>query len=502
MQVNSSANARYYASYQRNTNVKSYVGFTQTENSGGIPNAAAESSNSVKSRDSQDFLRTWMSQETECDVGAVTIAESEDKGEFLGLTMIPEKGQSMTYGMRAMLPEQSTPDNPIVQVISNLGGKKEIYNVDVSKVNPQNATQLEMFALLSYTDKMGTTDGGTFGSFHQLKVYAFNASENGYCGSLSGGDVFLNEKFDWSAIMEDIMKDYLKAGIYNQYENCNKLLTFFDMFADKNKESDEFYSASAEKSEGLPEGGKATAEEINTKEAAAKEVVTEEKEDYQKLLKDKIDELMAKIQKGDTETTYQIGAQSFTEEEWNEFLESFDSVEEAIKELMKEEQEIIESKQVQKEQAITDDESSLLVAESTSCTYPAADSKEEDIRYLTWYTEEGIFCRKSGQTEGYEWSITLKNKEQYDKVMDFIGQFPSDWNMRFAACENFWTDFINDEIDMDGFMGFMEETNKGVPDDSLTIDDAMYIDKNKVQWAKYLNPLGGRLYTSEEMNWM
>ena len=71
--------------------------------------------------------------------------------------------------------------------------------------------------------------------------------------------------------------------------------------------------------------------------------------------------------------------------------------------------------------------------------------------------------------------------------------------MRFAAHENFWNDFLNNGIDMDGFMEFMNGTNKGVPDFSVTIDDSMYIDKNRMQWAKYTNPLGARFYTAEEM---
>jgi len=42
----------------------------------------------------------------------------------------------------------------------------------------------------------------------------------------------------------------------------------------------------------------------------------------------------------------------------------------------------------------------------------------------------------------------MMKEEQYIKALGFIGQFPSDWNMRFAAHENFWNDFLNDEIDM------------------------------------------------------
>ena len=153
---------------------------------------------------------------------------------------------------------------------------------------------------------------------------------------------------------------------------------------------------------------------------------------------------------------------------------------------------------MQKEQVVIEDASSLLTTESTFCSYPTNNSKE-DILYVTWYTREGIFCRKAGQLEGYEWSITFDNKEQYDKVMEFIGQFPSDWNLRFVAHENFWTDFLNDEIDMDGFMKFVEGTNKGVPDYSITVGDSMYIDKEKIQWAQYMNPLGTKFYTAEEM---
>lgn len=229
---------------------------------------------------------------------------------------------------------------------------------------------------------------------------------------------------------------------------------------------------------------------------------TEESMDYAKILKEKINEIFVKIQNGDTEPTYQIGAQSFTEKEWDEFLEKFDSIEEAIQELMREEKERKEAEESSKDDVVINDASTLLTTESTSCVYETADPDDDDIRYITWYAEDGIFCRKAGQTEGYEWSIAFENREQYDKVMEFIGQFPSDWNMRFAAHENFWNDFLNDEIDMEGFMEFINGTKKGVPDYSITVGDSVYIDKDKMQWAKYMNPLGARFYTAEEMHQM
>ena len=541
---------------------------------------------------SEEYETNIVSDETEVytakQTGAVSIAETEDGGEFLGLTMVPEEGPSVTYGMRAMLSEKSTPDNPIVQVVSNLGGKKVIYNVEVNKVNPDNATQLEMFALLSYTDKMGITDGGTFGSHQQLEVYGGNASSIGYCGSLSGENVFLNERFDWASIMERMVQVYKDAGIENQAEDCKALFDFFATYTENNEVKDntviDFSRFAPNAPEEVKQAFMEAAEETGYNEGermdylsqvfihqvenrqngvadytdvfggsiasalqTAKEILydlenplmpisqrgknaakyveqekefyrafieklegltgtdtvdTEETVDYAKILEEKINEIFTKIQNGDTEASYQIGSQSFTEKEWEEFLDKFDSVEEAIQELMKEEQARKEAEEARKEDVFTNDASTLLTTESTSCVYETADPDDDDIRYITWYTEEGIFCRKAGQTEGYEWSITYENKEQYDKVMEFIGQFPSDWNMRFAAHENFWNDFLNDEIDMDGFMEFINGTNKGVPDYSITVGDSMYIDKDKMQWAKYTNPLETRFYTAEEMHQM
>ena len=73
-------------------------------------------------------------------------------------------------------------------------------------------------------------------------------------------------------------------------------------------------------------------------ESTGAEIDAEETMDYYaKILEEKINEIFVKIQNGDTEASYQIGSQSFTEKEWEEFLDKFDSVEEAIQELMKEE---------------------------------------------------------------------------------------------------------------------------------------------------------------------
>ncbi|MDE5966442.1 MAG: hypothetical protein K2G89_06380 [Lachnospiraceae bacterium] len=54
--------------------------------------------------------------------------------------------------------------------------------------------------------------------------------------------------------------------------------------------------------------------------------------DYQKILHEKIQEISEKIKNGDTEPSYQIGNQSFTEKEWDKLIEAFDEVQDEIRE--------------------------------------------------------------------------------------------------------------------------------------------------------------------------
>ena len=249
----------------------------------------------------------WMEECSDIEsLDAVTIVNHAEQGESLGLTMVPEEGENAVYGMSAFLVESSTPDNPIVQIRSNLNGERVYYNVEVNKVDPESATQLEMFALLSYTDEMGLTDGGAFGSFQKLQVYSMNASLSGYCEDISGVDTFLNTTFNWPEIIGSIMQDYLDAQLQSQYKDCENLINYFE----KRDAQDE---------------------------------------DYQEFIQDKMAEIMEKIEKGETKNSYQIGAETFTEDEWDKFLENFDSIQEVLKELMKERLEKKEEEALEKE---------------------------------------------------------------------------------------------------------------------------------------------------------
>lgn len=424
MQIRNSVSSGTYLSYRKRSSTSNSEEFRLKEDAE-PKGASGHVYSGVESR-RQDNYDVWMTQRTkgteylrntvlENDTGAVTIAQNEEEGEFLGLTMVPEEGQSVTYGMRAMLSDKSTPTNPIVQVISNLGGKKEIYNVDISKVDPKNATQLEMFALLSYTDKKGITDGGTFGSYQQLQTYAYNASQSGYCDSLSGEKVFLNERFNWSDIIEKVMQDYLEAGISKQYEDCRKLL---DAFLQMDPDSDE---------------------------NSVTETALEENTDLREALKEKMNEFLEKIKNGATEATYQIGAQSFTEKEWEKFLEQFDSIEEAIRELMRERHAKEEEEQIAKKQ----DEKATVI-EKLVVSLPTL-----GISFYYNYSTGVLECvddTDSRPGRQIRWSKELSG-EEFDRCSPLFEKYKGErtWEYKYEAYlgnEDFWDRYMKQELDL------------------------------------------------------
>ena len=246
----------------------------------------------------------------------------------------------------------------------------------------------------------------------------------------------------------------------------------------------------------------------------------EEDTDYQSFLREKIDEISVKIQTGDTEPSYRIGSQSFTEKEWKQFLVKFDSVQETVRKLQQEEFAKRLEEKIQKEENVKSlkektqkaeeiEESTIsakidmLVSETVSARFPLQkldeDGNKQYDQYLIAIDENGIRCSKPGQ-DTYEWQIIFSDEKQYEKAsefLDFAGEHMD--NMLFAAHENFWEDYLNANMNVEAFQEFLMGTNNGLPDYSITSGDSMYIDKEKVQWAKYMNPLNAKFYTAKEM---
>lgn len=216
--------------------------------------------------------------------------------------------------------------------------------------------------------------------------------------------------------------------------------------------------------------------------------------DYMKKVQEKIEEIYQKLINGDTEVSYQIGGESMTEKEWDMLLAKFDAIQEDVRESAEEEQE----KRIKDEQKIRalDEKANVLYDNATAalksltseisvCRY--SDNAGEQTIYITCYTEEGIFCRRQGQTDGFLWSIKYSEHSQYEKVADFLNNFNHGDNLRFASHENFWRDFLSGALDTEEFVDFWSTANNGIPDYTKTVGDSTFIDSNKIKFAKYMN---------------
>lgn len=357
---------------------------------------------------------------------ATSLSESSENGKKIGVTAVGNKGYIAMYA------DSSTEQDPIVKVGD--------YEVRVKDVNPNSATKIEMFALMSYMDDKGLTNNQGMSSFSKLTAYASQAEYNGYCSGISDENTAWTVERDWIEILKNAKETFFSnPQMYGQGLECEKIIGNLRNW--KEAPLNSVKGNIRQNTKQIPIEGGEELTDISDKE-------------YIELIRKQIEEMQEKLDNGEVNESFQIGAQTYTLEEWQEFLDKFDSIQEIIRELMRERHDRLEKEKLNKkeEEKIEEIAAEMIVSESTSCTYPASDANKEEIRYITCYTKEGIFCKKAGLLDGYEWTISFENKEEYNKVMEFIGQFPKDCDWRFASQEGFWKDFLDNEIDVESFM--------------------------------------------------
>ena len=68
-----------------------------------------------------------------------------------------------------------------------------------------------------------------------------------------------------------------------------------------------------------------------------KSSLTDSNMDYQRIISERKNEIYEKLKNGDTEQSFQIGGNSFTEKEWDKLLSEVDDITEEMREAMREE---------------------------------------------------------------------------------------------------------------------------------------------------------------------
>lgn len=240
------------------------------------------------------------------------------------------------------------------------------------------------------------------------------------------------------------------------------------------------------------------ADEENNKKATVKDI-------FSQLVKDKKEEYFTRIQNGSSEQSFQIGSGSYTETEWKKLLKSFDAAEarlgESAEGVKTETQEMNEIQTSDEDSESKEKSVEMLLAEFTTATYPSGDKEIPDDVYYTFYTSEGIYCRKQGQSE-FEWQIQFEDGMQYEKVMSYLQSLDLQDNLRFACHENFWLDLLGGQIDMDKFNDFLDtRVVDGVPNYLNVYETGVNIDTEAAGYSKYMNLpdfVKNMCYTSEE----
>lgn len=219
---------------------------------------------------------------------ATSLSESSDNGKRIGLTAVGN------VGYIAMYADSSTEQDPIVKVGD--------YEVRVKDVNPNNATKMEMFALMSYMDDKGLTNNTGMKSFNKMTAYSSQAEYNGYCSGIYDENAAWTLERDWIGILGNAKETFFSIPqTYNQGLECEKII------------------------ENLKKWSDTSSDDENT--------------DYQKILSERKNEIYEKVKNGDTEESFQIGGSSFTEKEWDKLLAEVDDITEEMREAMREEHE-------------------------------------------------------------------------------------------------------------------------------------------------------------------
>lgn len=170
--------------------------FSKRETSALSENSAS-GSNHVETTDAQDL---YYRQTNIASPDKITKAEAQPeqvKDLGIGFVFVNNHG----YGMSAGQIMNGDSDDVVIRVRITTGESKfEAYDVNLSEVDPSNATAIEMFALCQYADANGTGVKSTWGSWNALKIFSTSFDE---IIEYSSFEEVASKKMDWSKALSE-----------------------------------------------------------------------------------------------------------------------------------------------------------------------------------------------------------------------------------------------------------------------------------------------------------
>ena len=124
--------------------------------------------------------------------------------KVVGITTFPA-GKGVKIGVIAYEPPESTREDPIIQMgYTDMSGEKKIYNIHVNEVDPEDASDLEMFAYLTYKGLTGEKIPNAlnnYDAYSRIKDYDGDYYRHDY---INGESRFIGEKVNAKELLDRV----------------------------------------------------------------------------------------------------------------------------------------------------------------------------------------------------------------------------------------------------------------------------------------------------------
>lgn len=421
---------------------------------------------------------------------------SSNNGKTIGVTTAGNTGLLAKYA------DSSTPAEPIIKVGD--------YEVRVNDVDPNNATELEMFALMSYMEDVGMIEKHGIASYSKMKAYASQSEYDGVCSGIYDERAFWDKKQDWFAIIDNAKQTFSgMTETYSQSVECGKLLSYLEKWNTKVSSRDLFSEAVQKFRDDNQLSAQELKEEKDWREMTDEEwdKMLEGVDEYIDAFKERLRQLKEiqdeAAQKAALEAdsgmrataasaaalsaaangfggTSEADAESQTEDgvkhekNWTKNLKTDDQT---VLRTAKEAQEMENKALSRFEEVQLTGTTTVGVSQTdtgTECASVEEDENKEKVWTITAFGEDGIVSTRCQNGKIIDsWEIKYTNPNDAKKVQDFIGRFEKDANLIFSGSKDFWEEFLSSDMDADSiFAAHAEVFDKAAPDAPLIVKNA------------------------------
>lgn len=369
----------------------------------------------------------------------------------IGFLFIEDVGM----GMSATQIVNAESEDTIIEVRVATGEKQyETYQVNLSKVNPRNASAIEMFAFCQYADASGTGVSDKWGSWHALKEFSTDFKERLEYSSLEDA---VNQKKDWTKALSESKYTITR-------ESTGETMSVADVFKML--------------VETLQEEHKLTPDNI----AVEEDWREMDDDEWRKLLeyidkyiddfKERLEQLEEKTEEAAMKASADAPADQRAAAISNAILSTInsgtvggDNFSEAndleklswTYEMVTDDQTILAAAKMANEaayNALTKTQEMALIGDTTvgisstenvrECA-SLEENEEDKIWTITAFTEDGIICKQGKKGEDLKelWRIDYKNADDAKRVWEFLDKFDSDADLKFSGLESFWENFLS-----------------------------------------------------------